>query len=186
MKKIISFLSILLLGVICSACVNNFAVHELNKLAVQYLENGDTKSAISRLESSIDLDNTVWDTRYNLAVAYLKESNCEKALENIEQAIKLSDNSNLKNLYYTQGVAYDCMADSFDEADDDDDNIIKKPELSQEEINNETVKYLKLAIKSYEKYLENNETATDIEDIKSQIENDEKKINELNPVNLEQ
>ena len=80
MKKTLLLLSILFIAVISTACINNFAVQELNNKAKAYLDNGDYLSAINRLESSIDLDNTIFETHYNLAVAYTMAENFEKAV----------------------------------------------------------------------------------------------------------
>ena len=60
----------------CSACVNKFAVHELNQLAIEHLENGDVDGAIARLESSVDLDPEQYESRYNLANVYIGQKKC--------------------------------------------------------------------------------------------------------------
>ena len=41
MKKAILIVTVLFIAVISTACINNFAVQELNNKAKIYLENGD-------------------------------------------------------------------------------------------------------------------------------------------------
>ena len=72
MKKALLLVSILFISVISTACINNFAVQELNNKAKGFMDKGDYQAAIERLKSSIDLDGSVFETRYNLAVAYTK------------------------------------------------------------------------------------------------------------------
>lgn len=167
MKKLLSFLAILLFGVMCSACVNTLAVHELNQAAADYMEKGDIKSAISRLESSIDLDDSIYETRYNLAVAYLEDKNCPKALEHIMAAEKLAPNE--KNVYYTLGVAYNCEADKYCAA--------KNPELQTLIMStvdkNKCEDYSKKASVAFKKYLELAPDADDAEEVSKLIEMNE-------------
>lgn len=165
MKKFMSFFLILFLGVLCSACVNTLAVQELNQLAAQYLEKGDVKNAISRLESSVDLDGNIFESRYNLAVAYLKENECEKALKNIEAAQKLS--SDKPEVYYTLGVANNCQAEQFCKTRDSNiQTLIFDPVDGKQ-----CEEYLKKANSAFEKYLELSVDADDAEDVKNLIQN---------------
>ena len=60
MQKLLSILLLLFISVVTTACINNFAVQELNNKAKEYLDKGDTQTAICRLKSSLDLDNTVF------------------------------------------------------------------------------------------------------------------------------
>lgn len=153
MKKLLSFLGVLILGVLCSACVNTFAIHELNQLAAQYIEKGEIDNAISRLESSVDLDDSVYETRYNLAVAYLKKEDCNKALENIEAAKKIA--SDKAEVYYTLGVANSCLADKFCEDETD------KTKCAQ---------YKNDSITAYNKYIELAPDADDVNDVKELVQ----------------
>ena len=109
MRKLLSFALLLLFGVLCSACVNNLAVHQLNQIAAEYLNEGDVHSAISRLEASVDLDGNNYESRYNLAVSYLRVGKCSQAVEQIDMANKLSKNE--PAVHYTVGAAYNCLAD---------------------------------------------------------------------------
>lgn len=164
MKKLLSFLALLILAILCSACVNTFAVQELNQIAARYIEKGDYKSAISRLESSIDLDNNVYNTRYNLAISYLHTDNCAKAMENIDEAIKLSKNDEDKaNSYYTKGVINECLTNK----------------IENKENNEDYRNYLKDANDCYNQYLNLAKDAKDIDEVKLQIESNNEKIQEL-------
>ena len=58
MKKAFLLATILLISVITTACINNFAVQELNNKAKTFMEQGDYISAIERLKSSVDLDDS--------------------------------------------------------------------------------------------------------------------------------
>ena len=49
MRKVFLILTLLMVSVLTTACINNFAVQELNNKAKIYLEKGDTEKAISRL-----------------------------------------------------------------------------------------------------------------------------------------
>ena len=74
MRKLLQFLAILVLGVFCCACVNTFAIQELNEKAQEYMEQGDIESALARLEASIDLGGDVYETRYNTGTAPRSET----------------------------------------------------------------------------------------------------------------
>ena len=65
MKKTLLIVSVLLVAVISTACINNFAVRDLNNKAQSYMQKGDYSQAIERLKSSLDLDPTV-SNRMNL------------------------------------------------------------------------------------------------------------------------
>ncbi len=89
MKKILLLLTILFVSVITTACINNFAAHELNNKAVSYMDKGDAQSAICRLKSSLELNNELYETHYNLALAYNAEGQFKEAIEELETVIKL-------------------------------------------------------------------------------------------------
>ncbi len=163
MRRPLSFLAVLIVGVLTSACVNTFAIHELNQLAANYIEKGDVASGISRLESSIDLDENIYETRYNLAVAYLKVDNCQKALENIKKAKELSPKE--PSVYYTLGVSYNCEADRIK------NQKCETPE-ERELYNN----YLQEANNAYEKYIALAPESEDIEQVKEQIQSNNQSL----------
>lgn len=107
MKRIFLLTTILFITVVSTACVNNLAIQELNNKAQQYMEKGDTKSAICRLEASLDLDGNVFETRYNLGIAYLNVKEYEKAVETLTKASEL--NPDYADTYYSLAVATDEM-----------------------------------------------------------------------------
>lgn len=175
MKKLTLFLILLFLGVITSACVNTFAVHELNERAVKFTQEGDYQKAISRLESAVDLDESVYETRYNLAVAYIGNNDCEKALESIEKAQSLVKDDE-SSLLYSKGVAYDCLADKLINDETQETKILPT--------DSKYIDYLIKANESYEKYIELDPQAKD-KDAVSQtvIRNKELIENAKNPQN---
>ena len=110
MKRIFLLLLILFISVLSTACVNNFAIQELNNKAQEYMEKGDTDSAICRYEASLDLDSNVFETRYNLGVAYLNAKKYDKAKEMLTKAAELKPD--FPDTYYSLAVAIDEMNSS--------------------------------------------------------------------------
>ena len=90
MKKAILLVCILSISVITTACINSFAVQELNSKAMGYMEQGNYPEAIERLKSSIDLDGSVFESHYNLAVAYTKSEDYVNAMKSYQKAISLN------------------------------------------------------------------------------------------------
>lgn len=188
MKKLISFLILLFLGVITSACVNTFAIHELNERAVKFTQEGDYQKAISRLESAVDLDESVYETRYNLALAYIGNNECEKALESIEKAQSLLKEDD-SSLLYSKGVTYDCLADKLINKKDEDGEevkIIYKNAQEKLEAQNKYVDYLTKANESYEKYIELALEAKDKDAVEEAISKNKELIENIkNPQNTD-
>ncbi len=108
MKKAFLLASILFISVISTACINNFAVQELNNKAKEFMDKGDYVSAIERLKSSIDLDGSVFETQYNLAVAYTKAEDYQNAIKTYNDAIKL--NPDFPDTYYSLAVCEENLA----------------------------------------------------------------------------
>ena len=102
MKKLVAVLTILFASVLCTACINNFAIQELNNKAQESLRTGDVETAICRLQSSVDLDENLFETRYNLAVALTQAGKYKKAKEQIEVALNMKPT--IPEVYYTKGV----------------------------------------------------------------------------------
>lgn len=108
MKKAFLLASILFISVISTACINNFAVQELNNKAKDFMDKGDYVSAIERLKSSVDLDGSVFETQYNLAVAYTKAEDYSNAIKTYAAAIKL--NPDFADTYYSLAVCEENLA----------------------------------------------------------------------------
>ncbi len=103
MKKALLLVSVLFISVISTACINKFAVQELNNKAKGYIEQGDYQNAIERLKSSVDLDGTLFETHYNLAVAYTQAEDYPNAIASYKKAIEL--NPDFADAYYSLAVA---------------------------------------------------------------------------------
>lgn len=133
MKKAFLLASILFISVISTACINNFAVQELNNKAKDFMDKGDYVSAIERLKSSVDLDGSVFETQYNLAVAYTKAEDYSNAIKTYAAAIKL--NPDFADAYYSLAVCEENLAKDiiFGAVKVNDDGTIEKVE----EIDNE-------------------------------------------------
>ena len=108
MKKAFLLASILFISVISTACINNFAVQELNNKAKDFMDKGDYVSAIERLKSSVDLDGSIFESQYNLAVAYTKAEDYSNAIKTFQTAIKL--NSDFADAYYSLAVCEENLA----------------------------------------------------------------------------
>jgi len=175
MKKLVAFLSILFASVLCTACINNFAIQELNNKAKEYMEKGDVQSAICRLQSSVDLDGSIFETRYNLGIAYIKNSDFKSAVEQLNAAIKLKD---VADVYYSLGVAHEGLAAEavrVEEVQDVEDETAKPKEPETKEIE-AAISHLNDAVKAYQTYLKKAPDAADKEDVLGQIESIEKSV----------
>ena len=109
MKKVLFIVSILFVAVVSTACINNFAVQDLNAKAKAYMEKGDYQQAIERLKSGIDLDPSVFETHYNLAVAYTMAEDYvnavdeyKKEIQNYIKEFNCKDEKELENTFNEQ------------------------------------------------------------------------------------
>lgn len=191
MKKALFLISILLLSVFTTACINNLAVQELNNKAAEYMQKGDYENAISRLKSSVDLDPSVFETQYNLAVAYTENEDYEDAIEAYKAALNIKPDS--KDVYYSMAVMYenyakDLFAGNTKEQkekmanDDQEDNnkmsFNEEGKFIPDEGDIEKVKgYYNSSIEAYEKYLElssdanvSSEVEEHIQELKNNLE----------------
>ena len=137
MKKAFLLASILFISVISTACINNFAVQELNNKAKEFMDKGDYISAIERLKSSVDLDASVFETQYNLAVAYTKAEDYANAIQTYNTALKL--NPDFADAYYSlagceENLAKDIISGYIKVSDD---GTIEKVEADAENIEEE-------------------------------------------------
>ena len=172
MKKLVLFLILLFIAVFTSACVNTYAVKQLNDIAIEYLDAGDMKSAISRLEASIDLDPSIYESRYNLAVAYYRIGECGKALENIKEAQKLKKEDE-PAVYYTIGLVDNCLANQIYEKINEKGEKEKIKYNSPEEESKMAklyVEYLTEANENFDKYTQIQPNATDTKNVIETIE----------------
>lgn len=188
MKKLFLLLSVLLISVITTACINNLAVQELNNKAQAFMNEGDYQNAIERLKSSIDLDPSVFESHYNLAVAYTKAEDYANAIKVYNDAIKLKPD--FPDTYYSLAVCEENLAGDLINAFvhiDDNGNIVKNPPADetdiQEAIVNEKDKtyaqeLLKSAVNHYQLYLDKSPSAAEAEDVKAKIDNLNEKISE--------
>ncbi|MBR2068818.1 MAG: tetratricopeptide repeat protein [Candidatus Gastranaerophilales bacterium] len=183
MKKLLCFLTILFVGVFCSACINNYAVQQLNKMAKKYLDEGDLAAAAARLESSIDLDGNIYESRYNLASLYMDMGICDKALSQINEASKLIENE--PAVYYIQATANVCLADRIYNAKMLDGSTKKivytnKKEAAEKAI--DYVKYLTDANTAFNEYLKLATTTEETQDIATQISINNSNIQKISSV----
>ena len=113
MKKALMIVLVLVIAVISTACINNIAVQELNNKAAEFMQKGDYESAMDRLQASLDLDSTMYETHYNLGVAAINAKKYEKAIEALEAGIKIKPD--YADFYYSLGIAQSEWADEINE-----------------------------------------------------------------------
>lgn len=172
MKKALMIASVLLVAVISTACINNIAVQELNNKAAEYMQKGDYESAMNRLQASLDLDSTMYETYYNLGIASINAKKYEKAIEAFEGGIKIKPD--FADFYYSLGVAQTDFADELVEVTED------KKEISEED-KLKAIELKKSAVENLTKYLELQPTTEDkktIEESNSFINGDDKSSKE--------
>ena len=177
MKKALMIASVLIVAVISTACINNMAVQELNNKAAEYMQKGDYESAMNRLQASLDLDSTMYETYYNLGVAAINAQKYDKAIEALEGGIKVK--SDFADFYYSLGIAQNSLADEIldkdsDEVSDAERNAeINKADDAQKEISAEdktkAEDLKKQALDNLKKYYSMNPDAKDKEAVESLI-----------------
>ncbi len=178
MKKAFLLASVLFISVISTACINNFAVQELNNKAKDFMDKGDYVSAIERLKSSVDLDGSVFETQYNLAVAYTKAEDYANAVKTYNDAIKL--NPDFADAYYSLAVAEENLAKDIISGDVkvEEDGTIEKAESDESEEKDSKLSdiakstlttTINNSIADYRIYLDKSQSATDKEDVENSI-----------------
>lgn len=156
MKNALLIVTVLFAAIMSTACINNFAVQELNNKAQEYIAKGDYDAAIGRLEASIDIDPTIFETNYNLGIAAISAEKYEKAIIALNKAAELKpDNA---DVYYSLAVAQYNFAEEILEGDTDkevaiDTESAKKDEKISTEVLEKANSYYLSAIKSLEKCL---------------------------------
>lgn len=190
MKKALMIVSVLLVAVISTACINNMAVQELNNKAAEYMQKGDYESAMNRLQASLDLDATMYETYYNLGVAAINAQKYDKAIEALEGGIKIKPD--FADFYYSLGIAQsekanqivDSAAQKLEEDSDKSENVNEKNAVMEAgkrteavEEKNKAIELKKSAIENLRKYLEMKPNAEDKETIEALIEESNAFIN---------
>lgn len=175
MRKTLLILTIICITFVTTACVNKFAVQELNNKAQEMLKTGNVEGAIARLESSIDLDESVFETHYNLAVAYMQADKYDKALKSLERVIEL--NPDFADAYHSTAVCNEEQAYAIISGDADKDNDKEEVEQPSDKAKvlskDEKAKVCELfaaAIDNYNKYLSKKQDATDADKVNAKIE----------------
>ena len=188
MKKALLLVTVLLISVISTACINNMAVQELNNAAKTYMEKGDYTSAIDRLESSLELDRNIYETHYNLGVAYINAKQYEKAIDELNTAIKL--NPKYANTYYTLAVAQETFADSLIDVEqnvktDEAGNVEAVNSMADtyknvpDEVKERMIQDYLISIENYKKYIDMINSAQKTEEVTSHIADMEKVLVKL-------
>ena len=176
MKKALMIASVLFIAVVSTACINNMAVQELNNKAAEYMQKGDYESAMNRLQASLDLDSTMYETYYNLGVAAINANKYEKAIEALEGGIKIKPD--YADFYYSLGLAQTSLADEILE---NSEKELSEGEKNAEIVNTEPKKELsdedkakvadlkKQAAENLTKYLEMNPNGEDKQTVEELI-----------------
>lgn len=175
MRKLVLLITILFVSVLSTACINNFAVQELNNKAKEYINNGDTEAAICRLKSSLDLDSSMYETHYNLAIAYISAKKYDEAIDSLTTVLKLKPD--FIDSYYSLGVANEEKAFALINGEDNSDfqkdeseestQIVKKPLTASEK--QVIFEKLSTAIENYNSYLTKKSDATDEDKVNERI-----------------
>mgnify|MGYP002576436099 FL=1 len=176
MKKALMIATVLFIAVVSTACINNMAVQELNNKAAEYMQKGDYESAMNRLQASLDLDSTMYETYYNLGVAAINANKYEKAIEALEGGIKIKPD--YADFYYSLGLAQTSLADEIIE---NSEKELSEGEKNAEIVNTEPKKELsdedkakvadlkKQAAENLTKYLEMNPNGEDKQTVEELI-----------------
>ncbi len=190
MKKALMIASVLVIAVISTACINNIAVQELNNKAAEFMQKGDYESAMNRLQASLDLDSTMYETYYNLGVASINAKKFEKAIEALEGGIKIKPD--FADFYYSLGIAQSEYADEIiaeSEASAEENktpaekinevNTVMEADIRIElsEAKTKAIEYKKASVENLKKYLEMQPDTKDKETIEALIQESEAFIN---------
>lgn len=174
MKRVLLVAGVLFISVVSTACINNFAVQELNTKAKGFIENGDYSSAVERLKSSIDLDPSAFESYYNLAVAYTKLDDYSNAFDNYKKVIELKPD--FADGFYSLAVCEENLISDIEDGDvvvDNNGKLLKTDsklkKISESELN--LVNELRSdAVMNYEKYLSLSPNATDKDEVQERID----------------
>lgn len=165
MKKVLLLFAILFVSVITTACINNFAIQELNNKATLYMDRGDARSAICRLKSSLDLDDEIYQTHYNLALAYNSIGQYEPALVELKRVIELKPD--FAEAYYILGSTNENFANQLMSREPDEEGNVS--ELSYDEISH-VISIANASIDAYNEYLVKKVDAVETDEINGKID----------------
>lgn len=180
MKKALLIASVLFIAVISTACINNIAVQELNNKAGEYMQKGDYESAMNRLQASLDLDATMYETYYNLGIAATNAKKYDTAIEAFENGIKLKPDH--ANFYYSLGVAQSSYADELVETtvyNEEKNETVERKVSDEDKAKAEALKIS--ALENLQKYLEMEPKAEDRETVENLIKDCEGFGKEVTP-----
>lgn len=191
MKKALLLVCILAISVVTTACINNFAVQELNSKAMTFMDEGNYQEAIERLKSSIDLDDSIFESHYNLAVAYTKSEDYVNALNSYKKAINLKPD--FADSYYSLAVAEENIASDLSSglltlddngnlqrvAPKEDEDMQQKDKKLSQDVTVYIDELLKDSIKNYNEYLAKGENLQDADEVQNHIKDLELKLNTI-------
>ena len=175
MKKALLIASVLFIAVISTACINNIAVQELNNKAAEYMQKGDYESAVNRLQASIDLDSTMYETYYNLGIAATNAKKYDVAIEALQDGIKIKPD--YANFYYSLAIAQAEYSEFLMEIKEDNKEINEENKIKSEELKNQ-------AITNAKKYLEIAPNAEDKETVEEFLKDLNKEEKQEQPIVL--
>jgi tetratricopeptide (TPR) repeat protein len=176
MKKALLIASVLFIAVITTACINNIAVQELNNKAAEFMQKGDYESAVNRLQASIDLDSSMYETYYNLGIAATNAKKYDVAIDALQNGIKIKPD--YANFYYSLAIAQGEYSEFLLKKDDDKNEISEEDKVKASQLKDS-------AIVNANKYLELAPNAEDVDSVKEFIEDLNKEDKEEQPKVLE-
>ena len=103
-------------GLMTTGCadkaVYNPSIAGLNQKAQSLMQNGQTDTAIQRLESALDLNPAEVNTRYNLALAYQKKGDLDKAIPLLETLCLKPGSLDMNKILLSLGQVYETKGDT--------------------------------------------------------------------------
>lgn len=159
MKKYLILFTIIIVSFFCTACINNIAIQELNQMGIDYLNKGDIDGAISRFQSSVDLDDNIYESHFNLGVAFIQKQDNDNAIIHLKKATEI--NPKAQDAYRSLAIAYENKAFDFD-------NIEGKEKRSKEDVIVD-INLINEAIFIYETYLSFVKEKAEIENVQNHI-----------------
>ena len=145
-------------------------------MGAEYLQKGDIDNAIARFKSSVDLDENIFESRYNLGVAYIQKENYKDAIPELEAAVKLKPSS--KDALYSYAVALETEGLQFETNpyDDIEDEKSEDIKISRDDVV-EGLILVESAISVYENYLKSDDDANETDKIKFHIQELKNSVN---------